>query len=332
MSGSLPSVLAPTARLLELLEMLQGRPLVSGGEIAARLGIDRRTVRRDVAALKELGIPVEGERGVGGGYRLRPGYRLPPLMLSDDEATVVVLGLLAAGRLGLDSATPSLEGALAKIHRVLPDELRRRVEALEGVLGFTAPAVAGAAVAGDVVLSLAAAIRRRRRVRVHYRSFDGAESERDLSPHGVVVHSGRWYLAGHDHGRADLRTFRVDRIGRLDVTDEPAVPPPTGFDPVEHVTRALAQVPWPWEVEVRLDLPPGEAARRLPPTVAELGVDGEGTVMLMRVSSLEWAASVLAGLDCGFTIVRPDELRASVRALAERLACSAEARDERADP
>src|SRR5512144_2739225 len=120
----------PTARLLELLELLQARPLTTGGEIAARLAIDRRTVRRYIAALQDLGIPVEGQRGVGGGYRVRPGYRLPPLMLSDDEAVVVVLGLIAAGRLGLSSSPEAVEGALVKIHRVLPDGLRRQVEAL----------------------------------------------------------------------------------------------------------------------------------------------------------------------------------------------------------
>src|SRR5215213_5348032 len=129
----------PAARLLELLELLQAQPVTTGGQIADRLAIDRRTVRRYVATLQELGIPVEGERGVGGGYRLRPGFRLPPLMLADDEAAAVVFGLVAAGRLGL--ATDGVEGALAKIYRVLPDAIRGRGEALEATLGFTtAPA------------------------------------------------------------------------------------------------------------------------------------------------------------------------------------------------
>ena len=168
----------PTARLLELLELLQARPLTTGGEIADQLEIDRRTVRRYVAALQELGIPVEGQRGVGGGYRVRPGYRLPPLMLSDDEAVVVVLGLIAARRQGLDSDSGSVDGALTKIHRVLPDPLRRRVEALETTLGFTASPRAGAPVTGDTVLLLADAVRRGRRVRTAYRSYAG---ERDAT-------------------------------------------------------------------------------------------------------------------------------------------------------
>ena len=202
-------MLEPSARLLDLLELLQARPLITGREIADRLEIDRRTVRRYVAALQELGIPVEGQRGVGGGYRMRPGFRLPPLMLTEDDAVAVVLGLLAAGRLGAD-----VEDALAKIHRVLPDALRRRVEALEATLAFTEAPPRAAPVRGDAALRLAEAIRRRRRLRAGYRTFSGEESERELSPHGLVVHSGRWYLAAFDHGRDDLRTFRVDRMSR----------------------------------------------------------------------------------------------------------------------
>jgi predicted DNA-binding transcriptional regulator YafY len=306
----------PASRLLELLELLQTRPLTTGREIADRLAVDRRTVRRYVAALQELGIPVEGERGVGGGYRLRPGYRLPPLMLGDDEAIAVVLGLIAAGRQGLSSA----DVALAKVERVLPDALRRRVEALETTLGFTMPPTAGAPVAGETVLLLADAIRRRQRVRTRYRSFEGKETERDLSPHGLVVHSGRWYLAAHDHTRRDLRTFRVDRMSGVSAGERSALAPPEGFDPVGYVSRSLARVPWPWEVEVLLDLPVDQAAQRLPGTLAEL-LDANGrTKLRMRVSSLDWMAGLLAGLGCDFTIKQPEELRESVEKLARRLA------------
>jgi predicted DNA-binding transcriptional regulator YafY len=309
----------PASRLLELLELLQTQPLTTGREIADRLAIDRRTVRRYVATLQDLGIPVEGERGVGGGYRIRPGYRLPPLMLGDDEAIAVVLGLIGAGRQGLDAA----DTALAKIERVLPDALRRRVEALETTLGFTIPPTAGSPVAGGTVLLLADAIRRRRRVNARYRSFEGAESERELSPHGLVVHSGRWYLAAHDHGRRDLRTFRVDRMSRVSTGERPALAPPDEFDAVAYVSRSLARVPWPWQVEVLLDLPVDDAAERLPGTLAEL-LDANGrTLLRMRVSSLDWMAGLLAGLGCDFTIERPEELRASVDDLARRLALTA---------
>ena len=310
---------SPTSRLLELLELLQTRPLTTGREIADRLGVDARTARRYVEVLQELGIPVEGQRGVGGGYRIRPGYRLPPLMLGDEEAVVVVLGLLATRGSGGDGSAAAVDGALAKINRVLPATLRRQVEALEETLGFTTTRGAAPADAAAVLL-LADAIRRRRRVHMAYRTFDGDESERELSPHGLVVHRGRWYLAAHDHLRDDMRTFRVDRMSRTTLMETTAVPPDDGFDAVEHVTRSLARVPWKWEVEVLLDLPADDAARRIPATLAELVDDPEGTLLRMRVDSLDWMATVLAGLGCGFTIRRPDELRASVRALADQLA------------
>jgi predicted DNA-binding transcriptional regulator YafY len=312
-------MLTPTARLLELLELLQAQPATTGREIADRLEIDPRTVRRYISALQALGIPVQGQRGVGGGYRIRPGYRLPPLMLSDDEAVVVALGVIAAGRLGLTGSTESIDGALEKIHRVLPDGLRRRVEALEATLDFTTAAPAGSPVQGETVLLLADAIRRRKRVRTAYRSFSGDETRRELSPHGLVVHSGRWYLAAHDHLRKALRTFRIDRMRRVAVVSGSAVAPPEGFDAVAHVSRSLARVPWPYEVEVLLYLSLDEAAGRVPATLAELVEDENGTVLRMRVSSLDWMARVLAGLDCRFAIRGPDELRTSVEQLAGRL-------------
>jgi predicted DNA-binding transcriptional regulator YafY len=309
----------PTSRLLELLEVLQTKPLVTGRELGDRLGVDRRTVRRDVSALQRLGIPVEGERGVGGGYRLRPGYRLPPLMLTEDEATAVVLGLTAARRLALGDPDGT-DGALSKIHRVLPDTLRRRVEALEAALAFTGSAITGEPPAGETVLLLAEAIRRGRRVRLSYRSFEGERTQRELSPYGLVVHAGRWYLATHDHSREALRTFRVDRIERAAIVDTAARAAPADFDALTHVSRSLAQVPWPWEVDVLLELPLDDARRRIPGTLAELSEEDGGTALRMRVSSLDWAASLLAGLGCAFRVRGPAELQESVAALSRRLA------------
>jgi predicted DNA-binding transcriptional regulator YafY len=203
---------------------------------------------------------------------------------------------------------------------VLPDGLRRRVEALEATLDFTSAAPAGAPVTGETVLLLAEAIRGRRRVRTAYRSFAGDETRRELSPHGLVVHSGRWYLAAFDHTRDDLRTFRVDRMRRAALAKQPAFTPPEGFDAVAYISRSLARTPWPHAVTVLLHVSIEEATRRLPATLAELVEADGGTQLRMRVSSLDWMARVLAGLDCNFTIHEPEELRASVRALSDRLA------------
>jgi predicted DNA-binding transcriptional regulator YafY len=317
----------PASRLLEILELLQSRPVVSGREIADHLTVDGRTVRRYIDNLQELGIPVEGQRGVGGGYRLRPGYRLPPLMLSDDEVVTVVLGLAAARRLGLDAGGDHPESALEKIHRILPTTLRRRVEALEAAVAFTSSDTAGVPVDAEVLLLVSDAIRRRHRLRTAYTSFSGDRSARELSPYGLVVHSGRWYLAAHDHGREALRTFRLDRMTTVSMTTSQAAPAPDGFDAVAHVAHSLASVPWRWEVEVVLELPLAVTAARIPPTLAELadedGGVGTRTVLRMRVESLDWMAGVLAGLDCDFTVVQPPELRRSIAALADRLAAQA---------
>src|SRR5207344_1947839 len=255
-------------------------------------------------------------------YRIRPGYRLPPLMLGDEEAVAVVLGLLGTRESGPGGASDAVAGALAKINRVLPATLRRQVEALAETLDFTRT-TGGAPANAAAVLLLADAIRRHRRLHTAYRSFSGEESERELSPHGLVVHSGRWYLAAHDHKRDDLRTFRVDRMSRVAVAEDPALPPPDGFDAVAEVSRSLARVPWNWEVEVVLDLAVDKAAERVPATLGELIETEDGTLLRMRVGSLDWMAGVLAGLDCPFAIRRPDELRESVRALAKRLTASA---------
>ena len=293
--------MTPAARLLEFLEVLQDRPFVTGAEIGERLGVDGRTVRRYARAVQELGFPVEGERGPAGGYRLRPGYKLPPLMFTEDEAAAVVLGLMSARRLGV----PTSDEALAKINRVLPAELRARTESLEHV-AFTSPA--GTAPAGDTVLTLADAARRRRRVTARYTSHSGAETDRELSPYGVVVHGGRWYLAAHDHGRGEMRTFRVDRMRDVEIGGA-ARPAEEGFDAAEHVVKSFAQVPWTHEVEVQLE-------RHIDVPLATVTPEGRLT---MRVESLDYMARVLASLDTDFTVIKPPELNTSLNRLAARL-------------
>jgi len=290
------------SKVLEFLEVLQNRPFVTGAEAARELGVDVRTVRRYVAAVQELGFPVEGERGPAGGYRLRPGYKLPPLMFTEDEAAAVVLGLMSARRLGV----PTSDEALAKINRVLPARLRARTESLEHV-AFTSPA--GTAPAGETVLALADAARRQRRVTARYTSHSGAEADREITPYGVVVHGGRWYVAAYDHHRGEMRTFRVDRMRGLEMGGAGETPP-EGFDAAEHVLRSFAQVPWTHEVVVQL-----ERHQHVP--LATVTPDGRLT---MRVESLDYMARVLATLDCDFTVVKPRELETALNRLATRLA------------
>jgi predicted DNA-binding transcriptional regulator YafY len=309
----------PASRLLAFLELLQHRPVVDGAAAAQELGVSQRTVRRYAVALHDLGIPVEGQTGVGGGYRLRPGTRLPPLMLSDEEAAAVVFGLVLAERRGLSGA----EGASSKIARVLPERLARRVERLRDelrLIGEPEPTPAS----GETLLLVTEAVRRRRSLRIDYTRGDGQRSTREIEPLGLVARRGRWYVPARIPGGAELRTFRADRIDHPSI-GEPVEPPEPGFDPVAHVVQMLARVPWGWEVEVRLDAPVQELAARVPPTLGELSPDGDGSRLELRADSLDWAAGFVAGLGADFEVVRPDELREPLARLAGRLTRAAQA-------
>jgi predicted DNA-binding transcriptional regulator YafY len=307
----------PTSRVLAMLELLQARHQLSGAELAAGLGVDQRTIRRYALRLADLGIPVTAERGRYGGYRLLPGYRLPPLMLTDDEAAAVVIGLLAAERLGQPVA--GLAAALTKIQRVLPTALAERVAALRQTLGFTQhqkkPAVAADT---GTVLTLAHAASQRQRVQIRYRSHAEQESERDLDPYGLVLHSGRWYVTGHDSNSGQVRTFRVDHISGAGLTGA-SFALPGGFDPVQHVARSLAAVPYAHEVEVVLATTLDDAKRRIPPTFGTLTETDGGVLFQARANDLKGAAVMLAGLGWPFTVRRPAALVTEVRALSDRL-------------
>jgi predicted DNA-binding transcriptional regulator YafY len=307
----------PTTRVLAMLELLQARRQLSGAELAAGLGVDQRTVRRYAQRLADLGIPVTAERGRYGGYRLLPGYRLPPLMLTDDEAAAVVIGLLAAERLGQPVAGVST--ALAKIQRVLPATLSERVAALRQTLDFTQHQRKPAVTADTgTVLTLATAASQHQRVRLRYRSHAEQDSERDLDPYGLVLHSGRWYVTGRDGKSGELRTFRVDRVSEA-LLSGVSFDPPAGFDPVQHVTRSLAAVPYAHEIEVVLATTLANAQRRIPPTVATLAETEGGVLLTGRAEHLPGLAAMLAGLGWPFTVRRPAALRDEVRALSDRL-------------
>jgi predicted DNA-binding transcriptional regulator YafY len=314
----------PTTRVLTVLELLQAYPQLSGAELAERLEVDRRTVRRYITMLQDLGIPVEASRGPLGGYRLRPGFKLPPLMLNEEEALAVTLGLLAGRHLGLEAATPAIEGALAKIDRVLPETLAVRVRAVQTALGFTAPPRgSGPPAPAATIIALAEAVERRRQVQIRYRARRGEVSERLLDPYGLVHHRGRWYLAGYDHSRNSLRTFRVDRVDDVAMGEETFERPPD-FDAVAHVVRSLATVPFGWTLEVLLDLPMEDARQRVAPTHATLEETPAGVLLRSSAEHLDGAARYLVSLGCSFVVLQPAALRDALRQLATEIAATAE--------
>ncbi|GAA2779785.1 helix-turn-helix transcriptional regulator [Crossiella cryophila] len=313
----------PTTRILALLELLQAHHRLTGADLAQRLDVDERTIRRYATRLAELGIPVQAERGRYGGYRLLPGYKLPPLMFTDEEAVAVILGLLAGARLGLATTAPAVDTALAKIQRVLPAQLRERTAAVREALDFTlAPRQAQAPGTGTLLV-LGEATSRRRPVRLTYRSYQGQDSERELDPYGLVFHHGRWYVTGYDHHRADLRTFRLDRIGEVTITEH-TFTPPAEFNPVQHVTQSLAGVPYAWEVQVTLHTTLDEARKRIPASTATLTDTADGVLLRTRAERLDGMAMMLAGLGWNFRIHHPAELKEEVRAHAARLVAASE--------
>jgi predicted DNA-binding transcriptional regulator YafY len=312
----------PTTRVLTVLEMLQSRPRLSGRELAERLEVDQRTVRRYVTMLQDLGIPVESERGRYGAYRLRPGYKLPPLMFTDDEALALMLGLLVARRLGLATTAPSVEGALAKVERVLPPPVRERVGAVLSTVALDLPRAASGP-PGETLVTLSAAASQGRRVWIRYRSGLDQETEREIDPYGLVFLFGHWYLTGYCHLRHDLRVFRLDRMAETTILDANFIRP-SEFDPLAHVQASLAVAPATWMVEVVLDLPLEEARQRVPPASAALEACADGTILRATVEDLGWTAGTLAGIGCDFTVRHPPELREELRRLATRLASSAD--------
>jgi len=308
----------PTTRVLAALELLQARGRLTGPELAERLEVDLRTVRRYILMLQDLGIPVEGERGRAGGYRLRPGYKLPPLMFSDDEALAVTLGLLAARRLGVAGTAPAVEGALAKVERVLPLALRQRVGAVQAALVTDLP-TANQPAPTAVVLALSEGAQRRRRVWLRYADARGEQTEREFDPYGLAYVSGRWYTAGYCHLRRDLRVFRLDRIAQIEPR-EGAFVPPADFDPLAYVQASLATSLGAWSVEVLLKTTPEEARRHVPPTLATLEAAPGGVLLRARTEDLDWMARVLVSLGCAFEVRQPDELREELRRLARHVA------------
>jgi len=319
----------PTTRVLALLELLQTYGRVGGPELARRLGVGERTVRRYMTLLADLGIPVEAGRGRHGGYRLRPGYRLPPLMFNEDEALALVLGLLAVRQTGLAGTPADVEGALGKVERVMPDALRTRVRAVREAVVLTG-AVRDTAPAGAIIGLVSEAAHQRRRVRLRYRSRQGEETTREVDVYGVVCREGVWYAAGYDHLRSDLRTFRLDRVLDARLRDETFVPP-TAFDALAHVERAIATAPRALTIEVLLETTLEEARRLTPATAATLeetprGVLARGHVQDAR--ELAALAHTLAGLACPLVVRQPPELRDELRALALHAAWLAERAQE----
>jgi predicted DNA-binding transcriptional regulator YafY len=312
------------SRLLRLLTLLQARRDWSGPELAERLGVTTRTVRRDVDKLRSLDYPVHAGTGPGARYRLGPGAALPPLLLDDDEAVAVAVALHTAASSGVAGVGETALGALIKVEQVLPSRLRHRVGALQ--IATVPTSRSGALVDVDLLTAVAAACRDRERLRFGYRSYTGGESVRRTEPHRLVSWGRRWYLVAWDLDRADWRSFRLDRMTpHLPTGPRFAHREPPGGDAAAFVARSVADV-WTTHARVRLHAPADAVRDRMWPLHGRLEpVDEHSCVLHFGAENPQMLAYLLVMLGVDFTVESPAGLAEQLRAVAERFAKAAAA-------
>jgi predicted DNA-binding transcriptional regulator YafY len=312
-------VLNTSARLLRLLSLFQARRYWSGADLAGRLDVTARTLRRDVDRLRSLGYPVHSTTGTSGGYQLGAGANLPPLLLDDDEAVAVALGLRTAASGSVGGIEEASVRALLKLEQVLPPRLRQRVAALHG---FIVPLGSrGPTVDAERLSALAGACRDLEGIRFLYHDRTGAPSGRAVEPHRLVHTGYRWYLVAWDLARKDWRTFRVDRIaGKLKTSTRFTPRKPPGGDFAAFVSKSLASVPYPIRARMTLHAPVEAIAKRVPPSAGTLEAIDEHSCMLHTGShSLEGLTIHLMLLGVDFQVHEPPQLIDHMRRLAERL-------------
>jgi predicted DNA-binding transcriptional regulator YafY len=310
-------MLETSARLLRLLSLFQGRRYWRGAELAQRLEITARTLRRDVDKLRSLGYPVHSETGAEGGYQMGAGTTMPPLLLDDDEAVAVSLGLRLAAGGNVEGVEEASMRALAKIEQILPARLGRRVAALQAAI--VTPGRADSAVDARMLSILAGACRDLESLRFRYRDYGGAVSARSVEPHRLVHTGRRWYLVAWDTGREDWRTFRVDRMEERVTSGarfEPRDPP--AKDLAAYVAKGAWTSPR-CRAKIKLLVTAEEAAQHLPPHVGMIeAIDERSCWFNAGAPSFESLATHLGFLGMDFELSEPAELVEHVSRLAER--------------
>jgi predicted DNA-binding transcriptional regulator YafY len=312
-------MLETSIRLLRLLSLLQTPREWTGAELAERLEVTPRTIRNDVERLRALGYPVHGTRGSAGGYKLGAGVRLPPLLLDDEEAVAVAVALRTAATAPIAGVEETSQRALAKFEQVLPDRLRRRVNALQTYTVPVPPTAPSPQVDAEILATLSFACRDHQRLRFDYRTHDGGETRRVAEPYRLVNWGRRWYLVAWDVDRSDWRTFRVDRL-------VPRPPPGPRFTPREppddvadRVMRGVSSAAWRYRAAVTVHAPADEVIGRINPAVGTVEtIDDETCVLHTGADTLDSLAVHLGLLGVPFTVTDPPELIEHLRALADR--------------
>ncbi|HEX5587981.1 MAG TPA: YafY family protein [Acidimicrobiia bacterium] len=318
----------PSSRMLRLLSLLQHRPYWSGAELADRLDVSPRTVRRDVDRLRALGYPVRARPGIDGGYELAPGAALPPLVLDDDEALALVIGLHATINGAVTGVAEASLAALAKVVAVMPPRLRRRVDAVRAMTVPSELAASRASVALDTLATLAVACRNNERVAFAYVDREGGASDREVEPHRIVLVGDRWYLVAFDRMRHDWRTFRVDRLRELDALGTRFHPRALGVDAATFVEAGLTQGSARHTVEAVVDAPADEVRARIGQWATIDALDHARSRVTMTTESLDWPVFALGALGAEFTVVSPPDFAEQLGDWSRRFAAAATAHDQ----
>ena len=307
----------PATRLLTILELLQAHPYLSGEELSRRLEVEPRSVRRYILMLQEMGMPVEGVRGPGGGYRLRPGFKLPPLLFTEEEATAIVLGLLGTALLEVGQSSVAVEGALAKVYRVLPLTGRERLKTISSHLTLfssqseTRPEV-------SFLVGLSEAIAQRQRIALDYRSPNNELTHRKVEPYGIIGWQGHWYLVGYCLLRLDYRLFRLDRMQEVQFLAETFVKA-EDFDTQSYVMEQVGRLRSGWHIEVEFKAELYTVQQRIPAYYGELSATPTGVRFECDHDDLTAMGRFLMGAALPFVIHQPLQLREALKQLAEQM-------------
>ena len=314
----------PTTRVLAVLALLQAHGRMSGSELAGRLEVNVRTLRRYIIMLQDLGIPIEAERGRNGAYVLSAGFKLPPMMFTNEEALALTIGLISARRLNFADTDRAVESAFAKLERVMPLELKSRVRALNETITLDQNA-ASSTPPGEAVLStMSSAAQLQQRVHIHYHPNQGEDTERDFDPYGLTYYLHKWYVVGYCHLRQDLRSFRLDRITHIDAINA-HFKRPEGFDPLAHMLQAIATLPRKFAFELLLKTDINTAQKEVFDVLGILEIDKDGIIMRGSVEDLDWLTRQISIFSFDFVVRKPAELRAELKKHSVKLANLSEA-------
>jgi predicted DNA-binding transcriptional regulator YafY len=309
----------PTTRVLAVLALLQTHGRMSGSELAGRLEVNIRTLRRYIIMLQDLGIPIEAERGRNGAYILSAGFKLPPMMFTNEEALALTVGLISARRLNLADTDRAVESALAKLERVMPLELKGRTRALTETITLDQNAELSTPPSEVVLSTLSSAAQLRQRVHIRYHPNQGEETERDFDPYGLTYYLHKWYVVGFCHLRQDLRSFRLDRILQAKEV-EAYFDRPEGFDPLAHMMLAIATMPRKYSFELLLKTDMDTAQKEVFDVLGVLEADQDGVIMRGSVEDLDWLARQISIFSFDFVVHEPQELKAELIKHSKKLA------------